>query len=50
MTYPNIRKYGLTEQFRREANGYKYAVNDRRAMKSGGGKYMNFIAIVLRRR
>jgi hypothetical protein len=38
MTYPNLKKYGPTEQFRREAKGYKYAVNDRRAMKSGGGK------------
>lgn len=28
----------------------EYAINDRKAMKAGGGKYLNFIAIVLRKR
>jgi cyclopropane fatty-acyl-phospholipid synthase-like methyltransferase len=28
----------------------EYAVNDRKAMNAGGGKYLNFIAIVLRRK
>jgi hypothetical protein len=50
MIYPNLRKYGLTEQFRREANSYEYAVNGRQAMNAGCGKYLNFIAILLRRK
>jgi hypothetical protein len=50
MTYPNLRKYGLTEQFRHKANGYEYAVNDRQAMNAGIGKYINFITIMLRRK
>lgn len=28
----------------------EYAINDRKAMKAGGGKYLNFIAIVLRKK
>ena len=28
----------------------EYAVGDRRAMEAGGGKYLNFIAIVLRKK
>jgi len=28
----------------------KYAVNDRKSMHAGGGKYLNFIAAVLRKR
>lgn len=28
----------------------EYAINDRKAMEAGGGKYLNFIAIVLRKR
>ena len=28
----------------------EYAVNDRKAMLSGGGKYLNFIKIVLKKR
>lgn len=27
----------------------EYAVGDRKAMEAGGGKYLNFIAIVLRK-
>jgi cyclopropane fatty-acyl-phospholipid synthase-like methyltransferase len=32
------------------AQDNEYAVNDRKAMNAGGGKYLNFIAIVLRRK
>ena len=28
----------------------EYAVGDRRSMNAGGGKYLNFIAIVLKKR
>jgi hypothetical protein len=28
----------------------EYAVNDRKAMNAGAGKYMNFIAMILRRK
>lgn len=28
----------------------EYAINDRRAMEAGGGKYLNFIAIILRKK
>ncbi len=28
----------------------EYAVNDRKAMLSGGGEYLNFIKIVLKKR
>jgi len=28
----------------------EYAVGDRKAMEAGGGKYLNFIAIVLRKK
>ena len=28
----------------------EYAIGDRKAMEAGGGKYLNFIAIVLRKR
>ena len=28
----------------------EYAIGDRRAMEAGGGKYLNFIAIILRKR
>ena len=32
----------------RQAN--EYAVSDRKSMEAGGGKYLNFIAIVLRKK
>ena len=32
------------------AQDNEYATGDRKAMEAGGGKYLNFIAIVLRRR
>ena len=28
----------------------EYAVNDRKTMEAGGGKYLNFIAIILRKK
>ena len=28
----------------------EYAVGDRKSMEAGGGKYLNFIAIVLRKK
>lgn len=28
----------------------KYAIGDRKAISAGGGKYLNFIAIVLRKK
>ena len=31
------------------AQDNEYAVGDRKSMEAGGGKYLNFIAIVLRR-
>ena len=35
---------------RRLAQENEYAVGDRKAMEAGGGKYLNFIAIVLRKK
>lgn len=32
------------------AQDNEYAVGDRRTMEAGGGKYLNFVAIVLRKR
>ncbi len=32
------------------ASDNPYAVGDRKTMEAGGGKYMNFIAIILRRK
>lgn len=32
------------------AQDNEYATGDRKTMEAGGGKYLNFIAIVLRRR
>lgn len=32
------------------AQDNEYAVGDRRTMEAGGGKYLNFIAIVLRKK
>jgi hypothetical protein len=32
------------------AQDNEYAVNDRKAMNAGGGNYLNFIAIVLRKK
>lgn len=28
----------------------EYAIGDRKAMEAGGGKYLNFISIILRKR
>ncbi len=28
----------------------EYAIGDRKAMEAGGGKYLNFIAIILRKK
>lgn len=32
------------------AQDNEYAVGDRKSMEAGGGKYLNFIAIVLRKK
>ena len=32
------------------ARDNEYAVGDRKAMEAGGGKYLNFLAIVLRKK
>jgi hypothetical protein len=32
------------------AQDNEYAVNDRKALNAGGGRYLNFIAIVLRKK
>lgn len=32
------------------AQDNEYAVGDRKTMEAGGGKYLNFVAIVLRKR
>ena len=32
------------------AQDNEYAVGDRKAMEAGGGKYLNFLAIVLRKK
>lgn len=46
----NMSEYGLINQYSASAQENEYAVGDRKSMEAGGGKYLNFIAIVLKKK
>ena len=47
LMYPNRCDEVWADWLRQEN---EYAVSDRKSMEAGGGKYLNFIAIVLRKK